>query len=774
MEVIFIANVMENKSRIGIRVAILESIEENKQAAYKDITESSFMRALFTRQVECRNLGVDGSVLKGTNGALDRYSSIENNKIQDKLGIVIINRIVREEKPEETIGFRVMDPMGRVIVISCKKLISMCESDNVGIANGKVVTIDDGEHISSIAGEYNIERYKRRYTGRGNNKVAGSVKINNDINAKLSLDIFQGLTEEQKWVIRRFYMEYTRRQYSKMSSSVRLNIAESKVENLAQIRGEEEWRYAGIIDFGVTGGAHCTLGHALRYAHYAIAGGEKLEIRDIIEGNEDRAVIFGETCASDFFDISIKDMKELIKIRKQMSKDIEVIIETALNGTDKDVTEGFKEFYRAMDIIGRGKDINFFWRSAWEFRDVNLRLPSAIVINACNFISKLDRVKVTKKFLGKNLYNHVDNLYGNNRNNKEERVTIKLIDYYFTNLLNGYYRYNPLSNKSFKRADVGGYNKDCRAARRGMLRDFRNAGFALDSTHTLDAVSNKLLILENSYRVGEIIDSMVEQGGGVRSIDDIQMMVDKFGMMRPYGTEWEKGGEYTFVSAIMYLIRSNEQLRKSVRYFPYVEIDRNQTATDKDVLEVLKNGGGIDGENMQRAIETLLDKVKERREEISNKKSRVEKDRVDRLLPITEGDVQREVLKIVKEAEEYGVEVKYSYSVGKALDIIEHGIAYIDLSTLQKKRVDGVLKKLQELKDNKFTGFIPDRGAELDSILEEKVRRLEDLRGPERDEIDKKHRIVYMVIKSIRKRPICSIKQIGVIERAYKDLEKEK
>ena len=75
--------------------------------------------------------------------------------------------------------------------------------------------------------------------------------------------------------------------------------------------------FDGVWDNGFVNDK-CSLGHPIRYTYYAIPEGDN---------DRSRAIKFGETCSSDFFNIAKEDMKRLVKVRKDMTNEIAYITE---------------------------------------------------------------------------------------------------------------------------------------------------------------------------------------------------------------------------------------------------------------------------------------------------------------------------------------------------------------------------------------------------------------------------------------------------------------
>jgi hypothetical protein len=93
-----------------------------------------------------------------------------------------------------------------------------------------------------------------------------------------------------------------------------LHIKPSKVEKLKELRADaNDWVFDGIVDRGSTC-SKCTLGHALRYEYYAFSPSLR------------KRIIFGSTCAGDFFDVSNAQLKELVNIKDLVFNEVKGLL----------------------------------------------------------------------------------------------------------------------------------------------------------------------------------------------------------------------------------------------------------------------------------------------------------------------------------------------------------------------------------------------------------------------------------------------------------------
>lgn len=93
-----------------------------------------------------------------------------------------------------------------------------------------------------------------------------------------------------------------------------LSVSKSKTATLVKLgSGIDDWEYGGCEDLGYLGAGHCTLGHALRYAHYATSR------------STGQSLVFGISCASDFFEISEHVLKQLKKTQEDLIEELKII-----------------------------------------------------------------------------------------------------------------------------------------------------------------------------------------------------------------------------------------------------------------------------------------------------------------------------------------------------------------------------------------------------------------------------------------------------------------
>jgi len=148
-----------------------------------------------------------------------------------------------------------------------------------------------------------------------------------------SSKLYALLTEEQKKCLQLYYL-WVSQQIIQNGNAVNLSVTPKKAQQLQDLRKTgTNWMYAGFVDMGYFGAAHCTLGHKLRYLHLAWDV-DKSDLNETFWGTDfnydsvfkaiwsDSAVLFGIKCVSDFFEISEEDRGKLMKVQRDSMKDM--------------------------------------------------------------------------------------------------------------------------------------------------------------------------------------------------------------------------------------------------------------------------------------------------------------------------------------------------------------------------------------------------------------------------------------------------------------------
>ena len=460
------------------------------------VVDLSQIKVVLTKQPELiQNARLVNGVLSGTNGKLDRYPRVNKNGSLvsgDKSPLVVLNKI-------DNVGYTVVDFKGQTARISNEKAVEYAKEH--GIANGKVIMQDSIEYISSISGEYEVKNLAPSKAG-ANTRVNIPIRIGGDaasvakhtaedIQTEMEYnDVFQAMNGEQRSVLKQYYTWYTVDAYKKMAKNVRLSLAPGKAEKLAQLRGIDKWEFAGINDSYMEGNfkAHCELGHRLRYEYFAIPEGvldenHNVRTRDRVTGFRARkdavqdlrdagAIVFGETCAGDFFHISPEDMKKLVKTRKTMSDEIELMSNILTNHLEESYKSKCKLLYQIIAKLGStekvikafGDNVGY---TLLAFIKAAMPFPMSLVILAAdqarNDLEKFYTIVFPE-------YKDIITLMLNAAKKPDESSNGlgaggKLLEFIANYTLEGDYQYDPTTDEEGIRKDIGRYNKDTRAKR---------------------------------------------------------------------------------------------------------------------------------------------------------------------------------------------------------------------------------------------------------------------------------------------------------------------
>lgn len=111
----------------------------------KDIPYDSVINTLRNKDVTVEGIDVSGIEPKGSNGSFDRYTQLANGITMGKCPIVVC-----KEYPDKI--YDVANHLGKVVQMDMQSILQFSSVE--GIANGKIVTNENGSYISSISGEY--------------------------------------------------------------------------------------------------------------------------------------------------------------------------------------------------------------------------------------------------------------------------------------------------------------------------------------------------------------------------------------------------------------------------------------------------------------------------------------------------------------------------------------------------------------------------------------------------------------------------------------------
>lgn len=480
------------------------------------VVDSNQIKTVLEKQPDfIKNASLINGIISGSNGKLDRYARVDrtgNLVAGDKSPLVVLNRI-------ETVGYTVVDFKGQTARMANDKVVEYAKSN--GIANGKVVTQDSIEYISSISGEYETVKLTPSKVG-ANTKVNIPIRIGGDaasvarhtaedIETEMEYnDVFSAMNGEQRSVLKQYYTWYTVDAYQKMAKNVRLDLAPGKAEKLAQLRGTDKWEFAGINDSHMEGNfkAHCELGHRLRYEYFAIPEGvldENHNIRTrssvgymrarrdtVQELREAGAIVFGETCAGDFFNISPDDMKTLVKIRTTMSDEIELMSNILTNHLEDSFKSKCKLLYQIIAKLGSTENVvktfgDNIGYTLLAFIKAKMPFTKSLVILAAGQARK-DKEQfyknvfpeysdvITELYKTADDYKNVSNATGAGK---------YLLDFVAEYTIEGAYQYDPVGDTENTRRDIGRYNKETRC-----LRDAQCSGLIINTSVNVRLLDN--------------------------------------------------------------------------------------------------------------------------------------------------------------------------------------------------------------------------------------------------------------------------------------------
>ena len=147
MSLFAIAKIRNGKEAVGIRLF------DTTSGLTKDIPINS-LKAGIANGVIVENLELCNGELKGVNGSLDRYSSIDisGNLLGDS-AFVIISKL--EDK-----GYTVVDYTGKVKNYKTEDILKLVNERGLRVANGKIVPKDGEQVVSAISGEYDLKKLK--------------------------------------------------------------------------------------------------------------------------------------------------------------------------------------------------------------------------------------------------------------------------------------------------------------------------------------------------------------------------------------------------------------------------------------------------------------------------------------------------------------------------------------------------------------------------------------------------------------------------------------
>lgn len=396
-KIMAIAALHENsKHVIGYRLMVYD-LDKGLESKCKDVPTNNIVYALLNKTMHIENMEVAGGQLEGTQGSLDRLPKVSrlDNLLIGEDSVIILNKI-------GDIGYTCTNYTGRIIRIETEKLIKFIKIN--GIANGKLALRDGTSYISAISGNYEEVEYTKSNPSRSNVKIeapktqlsskrgigtvvnAYSENISDNIEAN---DVFSVLTEEQRKCIENYYVWWTITTFESLAGSKKLQLDPKKTAELAEIRGDLTWVYAGsklAKMYSPVGYDYCSLGHKLYYVHYA---------KGVADDGTTQYIKFGSTCVADFFKISVEGVRKLNKVTSKMQSEIQLLVDKLADHNQKPdsrildkmwedtgflgnlISEGNLEKSTITDIFGQ-----FLGNFLLLFKKYDLPYPESL-INLC-------------------------------------------------------------------------------------------------------------------------------------------------------------------------------------------------------------------------------------------------------------------------------------------------------------------------------------------------------------------------------------------------------
>lgn len=388
------------------------------------------------------------------------------------------------------VGFEVIDCMGGVTKIPIAAALQMVS--NGLVPNASAIETVEGIQIRSKGKPFETKNIQGKYGSKdttmgpiikvGGNRTSLEKDLRQDIGLETEYqDSFNALTPGQRAALVEFYTWHTVDTYASMAKTKRLNVSTDKIAKLAAMRGSNtSWTFGGIIDSYLDSrfDARCGLGHKLRYEFFAVPS-EAMEQRNLSyrkmramsrtsrrqEYEDMGAIVFGETCASDFFDISKENMAQLVKVRQAMTDEISLMSIIAENNKTAEYKDKHKELTNILIALQTPEKAALIFggevaASLYNFVTAGLPFTKSLVLVAADKIRGCKRVFLKELFPGT-----TDEIWDSIEKEPKFEWTQQLFDFYFEYSIEGGYQYDPVRDTERCRKDKGKYNKETRGER---------------------------------------------------------------------------------------------------------------------------------------------------------------------------------------------------------------------------------------------------------------------------------------------------------------------
>lgn len=539
---IFLAWLISNRQIKGVRIMDINEKET------KDIPLNSAINT-FTKIPNLLENAVFNPMdrtsygLVGTQGDLRAYPQVEMGT--KKAVGSFLNRMYIITNLQG-LGYEAVLYNGKILKIAKQQAIEYAKNNL--FCNATIVNTAHGEEVVSLGAEFPVKQLvKSKYNGNvsmgsmvrvGTNRtnLAKQVKQDTEIETDYQ-DSFGSLSPAQRNALVAFYTWYTVDTYEKIAKTKKLNVNPNKLAKLSSLRGETDWTFGGIIDSYLDGriDGKCSLGHSLRYEYFAVPSEEfekkglnrwrmRAKARNDARSLYDEmgAIVFGETCASDFFDISKEDMSKLVKIRQDMSSEIALTTQIVTNNQIEEYKKKHELLSAVIDKLGSSENLakafgNEVAASLSNFMMAGIPFTKSLVIQAAK------SAYTHREFILNTLFSgYVNELkplleYVKTDNGSElTRRRWDLFDYFFKYSLEGAYQYDPLHDQDKIRKDVGKYNKDTRAERSILLRKILTCTGVRAEKMTLGDIEKFLEVLKLDKRFKNILGGVLPETKAVR------------------------------------------------------------------------------------------------------------------------------------------------------------------------------------------------------------------------------------------------------------------
>ena len=487
---VYVVAIIASKGKsVGARITDLA----DRSRKCKDVSLSDLFTVYKNKPFMFKNITIENNKLSSMGSSFTVVDFDTKKPISDKF-IVVANRL-------GNLGYTLLDYLGNVKKCNIEdtmKLATTSKFANATVGQGilQPKTVDFITEELNIQKDSAIESIGAGLMMDASKKMVGSYRAD-ALNAISKESIFDGLSDKQIQAIQTYYLWYTVEEYNKLSHNMTFKIKENKDNKLSNIRQDYVWYFGGIVDRGFKGNSKCTLGHPIRYEYISL-GYESIKEHDTNPKNYKSRVKFGETCSSDFFLIPLSEMRKLVKIRKAMSEEIELIANAKKkqvyenNSVEWDMLWDNVSFIKSL-IANKnlmqltkafgGKIAN----TLIMFRDLDIPFPDSLVNLACETaFGSSDKMSTPNKtydfwkvILGKEYKHIIEWIYSFNGYRLFDDLK-SYLDFMCCYGLAGDYKYDPLK-KTGKR--YGPLNKATRAARYNLISSyfkFRIRSFSYD------------------------------------------------------------------------------------------------------------------------------------------------------------------------------------------------------------------------------------------------------------------------------------------------------